>query len=58
MATGRNSNGNEAMENGYLINPRYDCIDKADYVRAQAQQAEWEKQHALKLAAEAEVVAS
>lgn len=36
---------NQAMEDGYGYNRRYDCIDKASYAEVQAQKAQWQADH-------------
>lgn len=33
---------NQAIEDGYLINRQYDCIDKASFLAVQRQRAEWQ----------------
>lgn len=33
---------NKAMEDGYYINPRYHCIDKASFVEVNEQRAKWQ----------------
>lgn len=35
----------QALVKGYVINGRYDCIDKASYAAVAAQKAEWEAAH-------------
>ncbi len=42
------------MEDGYDINRRYDCIDKASFLAAQEQKAQWAATHALEAIAQRE----
>lgn len=43
---------NDAMEKGYQIDRRYDCIERQSWDAVNAQQKAWEERHAQTLAAE------
>jgi pimeloyl-ACP methyl ester carboxylesterase len=47
----------DAMEKGYQIDRRYDCIERQSFETVNAQQKAWEEQHAKTLATERERLA-
>jgi alpha/beta superfamily hydrolase len=47
----------EAMEKGYQIDPRYNCIERQSFEAVNAQQKAWEGQHARALTTERERLA-